>query len=94
MAQLQPSPGPWLFRANGDANSYSILQADGNWLFSLLHNGEQMPAQQLVNMQLVAASRDLLDACKEFVRKVEAGEARSIRSYAQMKAAIAKVEGQ
>lgn len=32
-------------------------------------------------------------ACKEFVRKCECGEARSVRSYAQMKAAIALAEG-
>lgn len=38
------------------------------------------------------AAKDLLAACKEFVRKVEAGEARSVRSYAQMKAAITKAE--
>ncbi len=36
---------------------------------------------------------ELLEACMEFVRKVECGEARSKRSYAQMKQAIAKVEG-
>lgn len=36
---------------------------------------------------------ELLDACREFVRKVEIGEASSRRSYAQMKAAIAKAEG-
>jgi len=34
----------------------------------------------------------LLEACKEFVRKVECGEARSRRSYAQMKAALAEYE--
>lgn len=32
----------------------------------------------------------LVEACKEFVRKVECGEARSRRSYAQMKAALAE----
>jgi len=37
---------------------------------------------------------ELLAACKEFVRKVECGEARSKRSYAQMKAAILKAEGE
>lgn len=36
---------------------------------------------------------DLYLACKEFVRKVESGEARSQRSYLQMKQAIAKAEG-
>jgi len=34
----------------------------------------------------------LLAACKEFVRKVESGEACSTRSYAQMKEAIAAAE--
>ena len=42
---------------------------------------------------LCAAAPDLLEACKEFVRKCECGEARSKRSYAQMKAAIAAAEG-
>lgn len=37
---------------------------------------------------------DLLAACEEFVRKVDAGEARSQNSYGQMKAAIAKARGQ
>lgn len=35
---------------------------------------------------------DLYEACKEFVRKCECGEARSRRSYAQMKAAVEKAE--
>lgn len=35
-----------------------------------------------------AAVYALLDACKEFVRKCDCGEARSVRSYAEMKAAI------
>jgi len=34
------------------------------------------------------AFKALYEACAEFVRKCEAGEARSRRSYAQMKAAI------
>jgi hypothetical protein len=40
--------------------------------------------------KLITAAKDLYDACAEFVRKVECGEARSKRSYAQMKAAIKK----
>ena len=35
---------------------------------------------------------ELLEACKEFVRKVECGEARSVRSYKQMKQAIKRAE--
>lgn len=44
--------------------------------------------------RLLAAAPELLAACEEFVRKVECGEARSTRSYAQMKAAIAKAKGE
>lgn len=40
--------------------------------------------------RLFAAAPELLAACQEFVRKVDAGEAKSTRSYAQMKAAIEK----
>jgi hypothetical protein len=40
------------------------------------------------------AAPDLLEACKEFVRKVDIGAARSTHSYNQMKAAIAKAEPQ
>ncbi len=35
----------------------------------------------------------LYEACKEFVRKVECGNARSVDSYSEMKAAINKAEG-
>jgi len=47
-------------------------------------------------MRLNAAAPDLLVACEEFVRKVEAGEAdevKSIKSYNWMKDAIAKARG-
>ena len=40
----------------------------------------------------VEALIDLYEACKEFVRKVENGEARSRHSYQQMKAAVEKAE--
>jgi hypothetical protein len=46
----------------------------------------------LADARLIAAAPELYAACKEFIRKCECGEARSKRSYAQMKAAITKVE--
>jgi hypothetical protein len=46
------------------------------------------------NAKLLAAAPDLLEACEEFVRKCECGEAKSIRSYEQMKTAIAKASGE
>lgn len=45
------------------------------------------------NARLIAAAPELLAACQEFVRKCECGEARSKRSYSQMKDAIAKALG-
>ena len=45
------------------------------------------------DVPLYLAAPDMLAACQEFVRKVEAGEARSTRSYKQMKDAIAKALG-
>lgn len=45
------------------------------------------------NAKLFAAAQYLLAACEEFVRKCECGEARSKRSYAQMKDAINKAKG-
>lgn len=42
------------------------------------------------DQKLIVAAPDLLAACIEFVRKCECGEARSVRSYKQMKEAIAK----
>lgn len=49
--------------------------------------------ETIANGHLMAAAPDMYEACKEFVRKCECGEARSVRSYAQMKAALAKAEG-
>lgn len=46
--------------------------------------------KSMANAKLIAASKDLLDACQEFVGKVDRGEARSTKSYAQMKKAIEK----
>jgi len=50
--------------------------------------------QKKDDARLIAAAPELLAACQEFVRKVECGEARSRRSYKQMKAAIAKAKGE
>ena len=50
-------------------------------------------SEQWCNGQAISALPELLAACREFVRKVECGEARSKRSYAQMKSAIEKAIG-
>lgn len=44
------------------------------------------------NKAMRDAAPEMLAICKEFVRRVEAGEVRSKRTYAAMKAVIAKAE--
>ena len=55
---------------------------------------DQLRAEIDSNTKLLAAASDLYAACVEVVRKVDVGEARSTRSYAAMKAAIAKARGE
>ena len=57
-------------------------------------SGEKKPEEEAANARLIAAAPELYAACEEFVRKVECGEARSVRSYAQMKAALSKARGE
>lgn len=42
-------------RANGDANSYALLDDNGHWFMSVLMNGEQMTARQEANLRRLAA---------------------------------------
>lgn len=50
------------YRANGDANSYTLLDVDtGRWFMSLLNNGEQTTPQQEANMQRLAACWNACD---------------------------------
>lgn len=67
------------------------LLHDDDWADSDDWERDLVIAELIVNA--VNSHHDLLAACVEFVRKVDAGEARSNASYQQMKAAIAKAEG-
>ena len=42
-------------KENGDANSYALLDESGNWLLSILHNGEKLTSVQRETMRRVAA---------------------------------------
>lgn len=90
------TPGPWKIDY---ADTITVREEAKNGricsLYMLMpgNYGRRSPREVEANARLIAAAPDLLDACKEFVRKVESGEARSTRSYQQMKAAIAKAEG-
>lgn len=46
------SPTPkWAIRPDGDANFYTIMDAENHWLMRVQHNGESMPLAQIVNVQ-------------------------------------------
>lgn len=88
------TPGPWRATADG----YQIIDPTGIHVLGetfwddlgVSLDRDEAQAMADANAKLMAAAPDLLAACQEFVRKVECGEARSKRSYAQMKAAIEK----
>lgn len=97
------TPGPWKCIAGLEPGTFAIeakhkhrIQwlAQTNQMFEVLDERGEEPDEIATeaNAKLFAAAPELLDACVEFVRKCECGEAQSRRSYAQMKAAIAKAE--
>lgn len=89
------TPGPWRLDEREELFPYHLYIKGGEKLIASgmgAHVGNT-PDLMKANARLIAAAPDLYDACKEFVRKVEAGEARSSASYKQMKAAIKKAIG-
>jgi hypothetical protein len=86
------TPGPWQRNAP-PASKYVTVFAGRNIHIAAIKPEGKTQQECEANINLIAAAPDLLDACQEFVRKVDEGEARSVRSYAQMKAAIAKATG-
>lgn len=106
MTELKITKGEWkvcLPENNSDYQTYVYVKDDVICDFYGLRAKEnaKLTAEAgtvanetgLTPRQLLEQRDELLDACKEFVRKVECGEARSKRSYSQMKSAIAKAEG-
>ena len=95
------TPGPWEYLTEttyaGDY-PYSVGHKVkmGNELLTVsshAYGADEFFEKAAANARLIAAAPELYEACKEFVRKCECGEARSHRIYAQMKAALAKAEG-
>lgn len=50
-----PMPGKLEFVENGEANSYNILNAEGRWLLSMQHNGQEVLDTQRANMRRLVA---------------------------------------
>ncbi|WP_440111706.1 hypothetical protein [Acidovorax sp. BL-A-41-H1] len=55
MSAAQPYTGTLTVRANGDANSYALLDDHGQWLLAVLHNGQALEAKQLATLNRLAA---------------------------------------
>lgn len=72
------------YEAHGDA------VFEGKSCVALCDTDVASKAENEARARLFAAAPDLLAACQEFCRKVDAGEARSTKSYQQMSAAIEK----
>lgn len=93
------TPGPWvLCRCDGhDGSAVATIEPkpetmEGPNHWAVAHTNTLRNEWQ-ANARLIAAAPDLLAACRAFVAKVDRGEARSVNTYAQMVAAIAKATG-
>lgn len=71
-----------------------LMSSNNNGAFSsthILELGRIKPEKEDKN--LIESAPLLLEACQEFIRKCECGEAKSKRSYKQMKDAVNKALG-
>jgi len=97
MKEFKGTKGEWTMRP--DFREPKIINEFGKVIF--IHNQDCFDIddenhvyyshnKMMCNAKLIAAAPELLEACIEFVRKCECGEARSKHSYKQMKEAIEK----
>lgn len=94
--ETKNTPGPWRYYTKPQPNGCPIVgDTKGMMVAMLAHTINESDQKETAeaNAALISAAPDLLSACEEFVRKCDSGEARSTRSYKQMKAAIAKATG-
>jgi hypothetical protein len=49
------TPEPWAVHSDGEANKFTISGPNGNWLMSVLHNGEAMPEKIAMNALRIIA---------------------------------------
>lgn len=55
------TPTRLTFRANGNANSYTLLDDQGGWFMSMLVNGRQLEPRQEANLRRLAACWNACD---------------------------------
>lgn len=83
------TPGPWVASEHPDHN-ISITAADAAFVAEVPRWVSATWGNRHANARLIAVAPELAEAAIEFCRKVEAGEARSTKSYAAFKAALRK----
>jgi hypothetical protein len=91
------TPGPWVTKAQGDANHYFMMQPNGRWLAFIQFNGELLTAEQETNACLIAAAPELLAAAKlaleYWAHREQRYKNRSPVWVQETRAAIAKATG-
>src|SRR5690554_3803697 len=96
MTERKWTPGPWVVCEYCEASDEVVVVANGaEYITSIDVDGQSnsdtgVMDQIYANAHLIAAAPDLYEACEEFVRKCDIGQARSTNSYNQMKSALAK----
>jgi hypothetical protein len=69
---VAPTPGPWVYHEQGDANGWALLTADKKWIVAnVWQNGEIRTPIQVANAKLMAASPRLLEALLAVVGRPE-----------------------
>jgi hypothetical protein len=94
------TPGPWKVVHSESKPAFNVVGAiwGGKYKIARCPYVPNMPEpdysdEALANARLISAAPELLQACIDFVRKVDAGQAKSTNSYNQMQAAIFKATG-
>jgi len=91
--EFKGTKGEWDIRHSESKNAYNVVGTVLGGKYKVARcpyvDGSDM-SEAKANAALIAAAPELLEACLEFVRKVECGEAKSTKSYQHMKSAIAK----
>ena len=91
--RAEHTPSPWSLDEKEPGELW-ISNVDRSYPVCMVTASGNVTERDKADARLIAAAPDLLAACQEFVRKVECGEAKSTRSYEQMKAAISRATGE
>jgi hypothetical protein len=91
---LLHTPGPWVWREQGEANNWCIITNSQRWVIGFAQNGELATLEQKANARLIAAAPDLLGAALlAYVRLSKNTEA-NVDILKMLGDAIAKAVGQ